>query len=313
MKADNYPLPQQFLHRLNKIYPADFERICRTFLHKKQAAFRINYLKTDLKLLKSQLYEEKVRFKEIPFPQGAFILKSPLRCLQESQPYKKGEVFVQNISSMIPVIALAPENKDKVLDLCASPGAKTTQILSLAPQAQITAVEKSRKRYYKLLANLKEQGAAGVNVLLCDGFSIRKRFPEYFDKILVDAPCSAEGRFFTQNPRTYNYWKPKKIKEMVSTQKKLLYAAFFALKDGGELVYSTCTFAPEENEAVIDWFINKFPANLDVLPLDIPLENTMSGLKGWKGKGFSKFCRMGKRILPDEVLEGFFVIKLKKK
>jgi len=313
MKKEVYKLPHPFLDKLKKIYPKEFPVIADTFLTKKKPAFRINYLKTDLTSLRRELQNSHIKCKELPFPKGAFILKSPLRKLQESFIYKEGYIYVQNLSSMLVPLCLEPENNDKILDLCAAPGAKTTQILSLAPSAEIIAVEKIRVRYYKLLANLKQQGADSVKAYLLEGGLVRKKFPGQFDKILVDAPCSTEGRFFVANPRSYKYWKPKKIKEMVHKQKKLLRAAFFSLKEGGILVYSTCTISPEENEEVVDWFLGKFKDCLEILPVKIPLPNLKPGKLKWKNKSFSPYLGRAKRVLPTESMEAFFLAKIRKK
>jgi 16S rRNA (cytosine1407-C5)-methyltransferase len=312
MKTAVYNLPQEFLHKLKKIYPSDYERVYKTFLVKRSPALRINYLKTDLPNLKKEFIQENVRVQECVYPPGSFILKTPLRQFQDTDIYQKGLVHVQNISSMLPSLILDPQNQDKILDLCAAPGAKTTQIVSLAPSAEVIAVEKVRKRYYKLLSNLKTQGAASVKVMLIDGMWVRKKFPAYFDKILVDAPCSAEGRFSLQNKHSFSYWKPRKVKEMVSTQKKLMHAAFYALAEGGVMVYSTCTFSPEENEGVIDWFLDKFKDKVEVMPIKIPLDNVCKGFIHWRGKQFSRDCKLAKRIMPNELMEGFFIAKLKK-
>jgi len=312
MKDAIYKLPHDFLNRLKRIYPQNYAQIAHTFLSKKPPAFRINHSKIDLTSLRRELINQRIKFKELNFPKGAFLLKSPLRTLQDTSLYKEGKVYVQNLSSMLPVIFLSPEPKDKILDLCAAPGAKTTQILSLAPDAEITAIEKIRTRYYKLLANLKIQGADSVEVHLLDAVWVRKKFPDGFDKILADVPCSAEGRFFIQNPKSFKYWKPRKVKEMVHKQKKLLHSAFFALREGGILVYSTCTFSPEENEGVIDWFLNKFKGKVDILPIKIPLANAKDGFTRWEDKKFNAGLHLAKRIIPDDLMEGFFIAKLRK-
>jgi len=312
MRESAYKLPQEFLHKLKKIYPKLYPNIVNTFLSKKNPTFRINYSKIDLHYLRKQLQEQRVKFKELSFPKGSFILRTPLREFQRKKLYLEGFVYVQNLSSMIPVIMLSPKPGEEILDLCAAPGTKTTQIISLAPQAEVVAIEKIRTRYYKLLANLKTQGAESVKTLLLDSIWVRKKFPEHFDKILADVPCSAEGRFFIGNPKTHKYWKQRKVKEMVHKQKKLLHSAFFALKEGGELVYSTCTFSPEENEGVIDWFINKFKDKIELLPMDIPLSNAQQGLRRWKDKKFSDSLNLSRRIIPNDTMEGFFVAKLKK-
>ena len=312
MRDGIYKLPQEFLFKLKNIYPSNFTRVATTFLTKKNTTFRINYLKTDLRTLRKLLVNQRVKCNELTFPKGAFLLKTSLREFQKTEIYKNGLVFVQNLSSMLPVLCLSPENNDRILDLCAAPGAKTTQISSLAPKAEVIAIEKDRPRYYKLLANLKTQGIESTRVILLDSIWVRKKFPEYFDKILADVPCSSEGRFLTTNPKSFKYWKQRKVKEMMHKQKKLLHSAFLALNEGGTLVYSTCTFSPEENEGVIDWFINKFKEKVEILPIDIPLKNAKEGLSQWGDKKYSSSLRLTRRIIPDEIMEGFFVAKIKK-
>lgn len=312
MKEVEKKLPPGFAQKLKGIYPFKYQKIITTFLAKKKSSFRINYSKIDLRSLRKKLIEEHVRFRELPFPKGSFLLFSNLRQFQDTDIYKQGFVFVQNVSSMIPPIILDPQDSDATLDLCAAPGAKTTQIVSLAPASEVVAIEKIRDRYYKLLANLKVQGATKVKTLLLDGIWVRKKFPEYFSKALIDAPCSAEARFYMHNPRSYKYWKERKVKEMARKQKKLLHASFFSLKEGAELVYSTCTFSPEENEVIINWFINKFKEKIEVVPISLPLPNVRDGFTRWQGKKLSASLKLTKRIIPNDFMEGFFIAKLRK-
>lgn len=312
MKEAIYHLPQEFLKKLEKLYPYHHVAIANTFLVKKRTAFRINYTKTDLTLLRKALLEQRVKFQELTYPKGAFLLLSSLRDFQTKPLYLEGRVYVQNISSMLPALELSPQNSDKILDLCAAPGAKTTQLHSLAPHAEIVAIEKIRPRFYKLMANLKQQGADKVSLHLLDSIWVRKKFPDYFDKILADVPCSAEGRFIVTDPKSFKYWKQQKVKEMEHKQKRLLHSAFFALKTGGVLVYSTCTFSPEENEEVVDWFLNKFKDKLELMPLAIPLANAQAGLTSWNERKFSQSLRLARRIIPSDAMEGFFIAKLRK-
>lgn len=307
-----YKLPQEFILKLKKLYPKEYARIGETFLKKKTPAFRVNYLKTGLINLRKELVNQKVKSQELTYPKGAFLLKYPVRSLQKTVIYEQGRIYVQNLSSMIPVLALDPQDGEKILDLCAAPGAKTTQIASLAPKSEITAIEKIRTRYYKLLANLEKQGAGNVKVLLLDSIWVRKKFPEYFDKILADVPCSAEGRFLVSDPKTFKYWKQRKVKEMMHKQKKLLHAAWLALSVGGTLVYSTCTLSPEENEGIVNWLLDKFKGGIEMSPIRIPLKNSREGFIRFDGKRFSESLRLSRRIIPDGTMEGFFVAKIKK-
>ncbi len=313
MQEEILKLPNNFLQKLRKLYPERFEAIAATFLRKKIPSFRINYAQTDLVTLRDLLTRNRVRFEELDFPKGAFLLKSDLRHLQTTEIYLKGLIYVQNVSSMLPALVLAPQPGEVILDLCAAPGAKTTQLLSLCRSIELHAVEKARVRYYKLLTTIKNQGFGNdVRIHLIDGIWVRKKFPEQFDKILVDAPCSTEGRFFVENNQTFKYWKDKKVKEMTHTQKKLFHAAFFALKEGGELVYSTCTFSPEENEGIVDWFFDKFHGKLEMVPIDLSALKADPGFKRWDDTRYAPEVELARRILPNEYLEAFFIAKFKK-
>lgn len=312
MKEVIYKLPQEFIHKLKKLYPTKYNNILNTFTQKSPTTFRVNYLKTDLVGLRRMLVAQRIKFQELSYPKGSFILKGNIRDLQKTDVYNQGFIFVQNISSMLPPLILDPKDDEHILDLCAAPGAKTTQIVSLAPNVDLVAVEKVRVRFYKLLANLKAQGVDSVKTMLLDATLVRKKFPESFDKILADVPCSAEGRFLVSNPRTFKYWKLRKVKEMAHKQKKLISAAFYALKEQGQMVYSTCTFSPEENEMIIDRFLNKFKEKVELMPVNIKGHNVQNAITRWKGKKFSNDLSMAKRILPNDYMEGFFIAKIKK-
>ncbi len=312
MKAIVYNLPGAFLDKLKTIYPSDYPKICETFLHKKEQTFRINYLKTDLIHLREDLDREGIRHREIHWPKGGFILRSDVNDFRKSPLYLEGKVYMQNVSSMIPPLLLDPRKGEKILDMCAAPGAKTAQIASLAgSDIELIALEKMEVRFQKLLATLRIQGADFVKAELLDGFWAKERHPAYFDKILLDAPCSGEALFDVRNPKTYGYWNEKRVKEISRRQRILIASAIASLKKGGELVYSTCTFSPEENEDVIDWALNKFE-DMKMAPVQIPIPNIRKGLASWKGKKYRPDMRLALRILPNEVMEGFFIAKFRK-
>ncbi|MFA5339908.1 MAG: RsmB/NOP family class I SAM-dependent RNA methyltransferase [Candidatus Omnitrophota bacterium] len=312
MKAVFYELPAEFIEKLKKIYPGTFPKVFESFLHKKEQTFRVNYLKTGLEELKEDLDREGIRYRELHWPKGSFILRSEPKALRKSSLYTGGKVYMQNVSSMIPPLLLDPRRGEKILDLCAAPGAKTSQIASLTGgEAELVAVEKMEIRHQKLLATLKIQGVGPAKVILADGMAIGKEYPGYFDKVLVDAPCSGEALFYLRDPKTFKPWSRKKVADLSHTQKVLIYSGISALRPGGELVYSTCTFSPEENEEVVDWALNKFEG-LRAVPADIPLPNKVRGLTSWEGKRFSGDLGLALRILPNEHMEGFFLAKLKK-
>lgn len=313
MKAAIYKLPVIFLERLKAIYPCEYPRICETFLHGKEQTFRINYLKTDLVHLREDLDREGIRHKEIHWPKGGFILKSEPKKLRKSFLYRDGRVYMQNFSSMIPPVVLNPVSKEKILDMCAAPGAKTTQLASIAGrEVELVALEKMDVRFQKLEATLRLQGADFVKAYLMDSWRAKEEYPSYFDKILLDVPCSGEALFDARSYKTYASWSEKRIKEMSRRQKNLLGSAIASLKDNGIVVYSTCTFSPEENEEVIAWALNKFK-NIEMLPVEIPLSNVRRGITVWKDANYPPSLRFCARILPNEIMEGFFIAKLRQK
>ncbi|MDE2025402.1 MAG: RsmB/NOP family class I SAM-dependent RNA methyltransferase, partial [Patescibacteria group bacterium] len=139
-----------------------------------------------------------------------------------------------------------------------------------------------------------------------------KSYPEYFDKTLVDVPCSMEGRFYSEDPKTYEEWSIKKIRELEKKQHFLLRSAVSSTKPGGIIVYSTCTLAPEENEEVIDWILKKEQGAVEVETIHLPGVPFVKPLSSWKGKEFDSQVDDTARILPSRHMEGFFVARLRK-
>jgi 16S rRNA (cytosine1407-C5)-methyltransferase len=130
--------------------------------------------------------------------------------------------------------------------------------------------------------------------------------------VLLDAPCSSEAKFSTLNPKSYAFWSPRKIKESQKLQKRLILSAWESLRPGGRLLYSTCSFAPEENEAVLDFLLKK-RGDAEILPLELPVTNLMKGLEAWEKKRFDPAVTRARRILPTEEMDGFFLALIKKK
>jgi 16S rRNA (cytosine1407-C5)-methyltransferase len=144
------------------------------------------------------------------------------------------------------------------------------------------------------------------------GSKLCKEFPEYFDKILLDAPCSAEARFIIGQPKTLGYWSERKIKEMAYKQRQLILSAWNALKPGGVMVYSTCTLAPEENEMQVSRLLER-NENAELVDIDLKELKRLNSLKEWKGKVFVPSIKKALRIMPTKEIEGFFIAKLRKK
>lgn len=321
MENKTYRLPKEFLERLEILYPSESTNLCRSFNAEFKTTFRCNALKADARTLIELLRKERIQAKRFHFPDLAFQLEAPrLADVEKNDLYKNGFIYVQNVSSMLPpVLLLLQAGKpiqtgEKILDLCAAPGGKTTLLASLSHgKNPITAIEQDSVRFQILLSNIKRQGCENIiQAINADGTELWKEYESAFDRILVDAPCSAEAGFKARNARTFAYWSLRRVKDCAYIQKKLLASAWRCLKPGGFLSYSTCTFAPEENEEVVQWLMEKFPGEVTLLPLQIPLKNARNGLLSWKEKLFSSTLIHTKRILPTECMEGFYIALLKK-
>lgn len=221
-----------------------------------------------------------------------------------------GYYYVQEISSMLSVIALDPQPGEIVLDLCASPGSKTTQMAAkMQNQGTIIANDVKLDRIIILSSNLEKCGVTNTIVTKNDAIALCAKMSKSsikFDKILVDAPCSGEGTL-RSSPKTYLMWNPKIIPKFSRQQKKMVAFALKCLKKGGTLVYSTCTHAPEEDEEIADFILKNFPVKIEKIKLPL---SCRPGITEWKGSQFSEDVKEVCRIYPhDNDSEGFFVSK----
>lgn len=308
-------LPENFLERLKRIIPNyRFNEVLGAFSQKRPTTLRANTLKISALQLFKQLKSYGVELEPVAWWENAFIVKStPLRELTELDLYKQGFFYVQSLSSMLPPLILDPKPGEKVLDITAAPGSKTTQMAALMNnEGEIVANDNSPIRVLRMEANIKIQGVTNVKVERGGGQTLWTKYPQYFDKTLVDVPCSMEGRMCAVDPKSYEYWSTKKIKELTQRQRFLLKAAISATKPGGIIVYSTCTLAPEENEGVIDWILRKEKDVVQVEPIKIEHLEFVPGLMSWNQRQYDPRLAKSVRVLPTTTMEGFYVAKLKK-
>ncbi len=308
-------LPEEFLTRLHKLVSPDmYDSVILALSGTRPTTLRINTLKANPNDLISALQAAGFAFTPVSWYRDAFILTNGTqRALSETPQYKNGELYVQSLSSMLPPLILDPKPGDRVLDIAAAPGSKTTQMATMMKnRGEIVANDTSQTRIYRLKANMVLQGATIAHVSRDDGRSIWKRFPEYFDKTLVDVPCSMEGRFYTQDPKTYRDWSVKKVKDLSHLQRWLLRSAISATKPGGTIVYSTCTMSPEENEEVIQWVLEKERGNIVAEPVTLSGLHTDPAVLEWGTKKYDNTLNTSSRIYPTDLMEGFYIAKLKK-
>ncbi|MBI1871617.1 MAG: RsmB/NOP family class I SAM-dependent RNA methyltransferase [Chlamydiae bacterium] len=316
MRSEIRSLPKGFLERLQRIFPpSKWDTLANTFAEKRPTTFRVNPLKSSASIVLEKLLAQGFRVQKVSWYPDALILQGDsLRELQKTEMYEKGEIYVQSLTSMIPPLVLDPQPGEMILDLTAAPGSKTTQMASLMKnEGKIVANDNNKIRFYRLKANVEMQGVKNVELSLRYGEAFGREYPNYFDRVLVDAPCSAEGRFDVHDSASFGYWKPSKVHEMARKQKKLLFSGILALKPGGVLVYSTCTFAPEENEGVLNEALEAFKDKIEIEPLSLNIPNVMNGLKTWEEKTFHPSVTRSQRILPNNQMEGFFVAKMRKR
>ena len=308
-------LPEGFIGRLAAIVPAErFEQVMQSFTRRRAVGFRVNtLLATPEDALKS-LRHQGLHPAAVAWKRDAFWLPAESReALLRSEAYERQQLYVQNLSSMVPPVVLSAQPGERVLDLTAAPGSKTLQIAGdMKREGELAAVEAVKARFFKMKDNLRRQGADTVRTYLQNGERVWRYRPEYFDRVLLDAPCSTEGRFSLSEPKTIVYWSPGKIREMARKQRRLIFSAVHTLRPGGRLVYSTCAFAPEENEAVIEHALEVFGDAIELEPIHLPIESVQPPLAAWNGHSFPGAVRHALRILPDDKMEGFFVCALKK-
>lgn len=307
-------LPEKFIERLEWLYSeTQVKQVLQAFEHNLAPSFRVNTIKANRAKVQNALEEQGFILQQVAWYKDAFVLlNKSTRELTETSAYKSGYIYIQNLSSMIPALALDPKPDETVLDIAAAPGSKTTQIASLMKNTgEITANDLSYKRLFKLKDNLSQMGVTNTKVLNLAGESFWKRLPEYFDKTLVDVPCSMEGRIRCHEPETYANWSTKKIKQLSKLQKYLLRSAISCTKVGGTIIYSTCTLSPEENEEVIEWVVEKSNGAVRCEKIEINHLILQQGLAQWKKKRFN-YTKATNRVVPNEAMEGFFISKIKK-
>jgi NOL1/NOP2/sun family putative RNA methylase len=317
MAKQNYEPKPLFLERMKELLKEDFDEYLKVLKVPILNSIRCNTLKISPKELRKRL-EEKGWIIEQPFKdyQEIMIIKNELKPgeIGRSIEHLLGYYYVQEIASMLPPLILNPNENERVLDLCASPGSKTTQIAAMMDnKGLLIANEVSFGRMKILSGNLERCGVMNCILTRRDGIALSRRFNKnnfLFDKILLDAPCSGEGTI-RSTPRTLEMWNLKTIEFLSKLQKLLIESAISALKPDGILVYSTCTHTPEEDEEIIDFALKNF--NVEIEEINLPIKSK-EGITEWKDKKYDSRVKLAKRIYPHiSNTEGFFLAKLRKK
>ncbi len=247
----------------------------------------------------------------LPWHPSAFRASS-LEGLGKSWPYYAGLFQIQEEVSMLSGILLNPKPGEKVLDLCAAPGNKTAQLsVAMKNQGTLVANDRNYGRMKALGQIVKRLGLMNISTTIYDG-AIYPRVENYFDKVLVDAPCSCEGTFRKSENKVVNP-NADRSKRMGAVQFALLKKAIQVCKPGGKILYSTCTFAPEENERVINHVLNTMGDKVRVVPIAVENFKHSPGITEWQGENFDKAVVDTMRIWPHlNNTGGFYVALLEK-
>ena len=296
---------------------------------KRKPTFRINTLKANKEKTIENLKENGLKISKIDFLDNAYRLDEwTEKDLWNTWAFKAWYIYMQGISSMIPPLLFNlgdDSSETKMLDVTAAPWSKTSQLSMLMwNKGQIIACDNNQIRVDKLEFTLKRQGCTNVWVVKKNAVNLAKELEhqfgapseEYFDKILFDAPCSAEWRMNLNVEKTYAFWNEAIPKRNYKVQKDIISNAITMLKAWWELVYSTCTLSPEENEGLVHFVLSMFPemelVDITGNPIFGSLE-TKKGLKFFWKNPYRKEIVNTMRILPTSEYEGFYVAKFIKK
>jgi len=302
-----------YFRRLKEIVPPEYiDQVIESHGAPFEPCIRINTLKTSEEHVLNTLHAMGIESLRVsPLPDAWRLTGVDLKALSETELIKQGYIYIQNPSSILCSVLLNPQPHERVLDMCAAPGSKATHLAALMKnQGEIICIEHIRKRYYKLKALAQLMGTKIVRPRLLD--ARRYKSNKLFDRVLLDAPCSSEGRIRTYDKKTFLYWSLRKIKEMRRKQRGLILNAGRLVRPGGTLVYATCTFSVEENEEVIDWFLRKTAYNFTVEPSALKQVASYPALCSWQDKKFDPNISHCLRILPNNLWGAFFIAQLKK-
>ncbi|MCK9595719.1 NOL1/NOP2/sun family putative RNA methylase [Candidatus Pacearchaeota archaeon] len=312
----NYEPKPLFLERMKELLGKDLQDYLDSLKQEPVRSIRCNTLKIGPRELKERLenkgWKIKIPFKDFP---EIIIVENELQPgeLGRALEHLLGYYYIQEIASMLPVLVLNPKEDERILDLCASPGSKTTQIAARMNNSGLLIANEVKIGRIKILAsNMERCGVMNAITTRRDGIALCKRFKQeniFFDKILLDAPCSGEGTIQSTS-KTLEMWNIKTIENLSKLQKALIASAIEILKLNGELVYSTCTHAPEENEEVIDFALKNF--KIKVEKINLPL-NTKPGITKFMEKEYLEDVKLSCRVYPHIAkTEGFYIAKIKK-
>lgn len=303
-----FSVPETFRQRYGQLVD-DEEAFLASLGRLLPKSFRVNSLKASAAEVAGRFASYGIQVRQMPWYEDAFVSENPE--VGATLEHFLGRIYIQELVSMLPPIILRGEleRASVVLDGCAAPGSKTTELAALMQnRGTIVANDLDYSRIRALKFNLEKAGA--LNTMITNRNLLD--FPALeFDAVLLDAPCSAEGTM-RKSGAVFSSWSPASIPGYSRLQKQMIVKCFDLLRPGGSMVYSTCTFAPEENEEVLDHLLQN---RQDAKPERITMEGMKlsEGITGWEGKEYDERVRRSIRIWPHHNdTGGFFLAKVGK-
>ena len=292
-------LPSYLMDKLNTEYKDLSDKILMGY-QERLTSLRLNTLKEDKDIILEELKRNGLELQSVTWYSNAYIvLNKKEDDIKKLDAYNNGLIYLQSLSSMLPVLALSPKDNEHILDMCAAPGSKTTQIaMETNNKVRITACEKNKIRADRLKYNLKKQGVTCTTILMEDARYLDPFFS--FDKILLDAPCSGSGTL--TNPDSNNdIFTEERITKITNRQLELLRKALSLLKKDQTMIYSTCSILKEENEDIIKKVMQEY--NIELLPIELNIS---------KDNYLPSTLDNVITICPNKYFEGFFIAKIHK-
>ena len=300
--------PDAFVERYSRFIP-DFD----AFLDAMQRPLRRTFRANTLKATRDQVVELMADLKPEPLPwyELGFSLAQG-EGLGKRIEHFVGLIYVQEAASMAPPLVLRPQPGERILDIAAAPGSKTTEMSAMMSNTGIViSNDPSPTRIRGLIGNVDRAGCLNVAVCRMDGSALGRAVAGMCDRVLVDAPCSSEGTI-RKSAQALDRWSVTAIERFPSIQKRLILAGYLALKPGGVMVYSTCTIAPEENESVVTQLLARQP-EAEVREAELPGLVMRPGLREWETESFPEAVTRCRRILPqDNDTEPFFLALIRR-
>ena len=280
---------------------------------KEKTAIRVNTLKTGKEAFEIKLKTWQVEYSPHPANPTGLILSEDTLPLSHTLAFFNGEFVYQGVASQLPVLALDPRPGETILDIAAAPGSKSTQIAALMKNSgRLVLNEPSLNRLRTLTANSLRAGVVNDVLIRFPGQRLGQLFPEYFDRVLVDTPCTALGTYAAQTNEINKWWSFNKLEKLVNVQYHLLVSAIKAAKVNGVIVYSTCSIAPEENEQLVQRILSEYPVQIEPIPRWQGLA-LQSGMTRYQEQVFHPDLQKAVHTDPlQQPIEGFFIVRLRK-